>query len=31
MVKNKGTQKLTDNAFLNLYHIDAVDCAGRAG
>ena len=29
MVKNKGTQKLTDNAFLNLYHIDAVDCAGR--
>ena len=29
MVKNKGTQKLTDNAFLNLYHIDAVDCTGR--
>lgn len=29
MVKNKGTQKLTDNAYLNLYHIDAVDCAGR--
>lgn len=28
--KNKGVQKLTDNPFLNLYHIDAVDTNGKA-
>ena len=28
--KYKGVQKLTDNPFLNLYHIDAVDTAGKA-
>ena len=27
--KYKGVQKLTDNPFLNLYHIDAVDTAGK--
>lgn len=29
MAKNRGIQKLTDNRHLNLYHIDAVDRAGR--
>lgn len=27
--KFKGVQKMTDNPFLNLYHIDAVDTEGR--
>lgn len=27
--KYKGVQKMTDNPFLNLYHIDAVDTEGR--
>ena len=27
--KYRGVQKLTDNPFLNLYHIDAVDTAGK--
>ena len=27
--KYKGVQKLTDNPFLNLYHIDAVDTDGK--
>ena len=28
--KNRGVQQLTDNPFLNLYHIDAIDTDGRA-